>query len=426
MSEMVEEVARALRESAADAIGQRLSEKALLRPEPDDEAQAWAILKELVEHENRKRVFEANRSSLSPEDKEAIQTQIYDALFRLGPLQRHLDDPDVEEVICNGSSSGFVIRAGGRKEEIETGIVDDEELRALMVRGAARVGRRLDEASPSVDVYLPSGRLHAVIPPLVPRPCLTVRVQRLAAESLGDLVSLGTLTEEARRFLTAAVGGGLNLLVSGGTGSGKTTTLHALGREIPEGERVVTIEETPELELNEVLKDCVPLTARFANTEGLGSWKIRDLVRLSLRMRPSRIIVGEVRGEEALDMLSAMNTGHDGSACSLHANSARQALNKLRIYTLMAEEGVGPQVANEMIAETIDLVVHQRLDHRSGQRLVESIVEVDGLAESRVLTSEVFRSEDGQLRWTGLRPKCATRIEERGIALPWGVLEEIG
>lgn len=426
MSEIVDEIARALSDSAAESISQQLSERALLRPDPGDEAQAWTILKDLVEKENRKRVFEQSRSSLSPEDQEAIQTQIYDGLFRLGPLQHYLDDPDVEEVICNGAATGFVIRSGGRKDEIDTGIADNEELRALMVRAAARVGRRLDEASPSVDVHLPAGRLHAVIPPLAPQPCLTIRVQRLAAESLGDLVALGTLTDEAGRFLSAAVAGGLNLLVSGGTGSGKTTTLHALGREIPEWERVVTIEETSELQLDEILKDCVALTARFANIEGLGSIRIRDLVRLSLRMRPSRIIVGEVRGEEALDMLSAMNTGHDGSACSLHANSARQALTKLRIYTLMAEEGLGPQVANEIIAETINLVVHLRLEHRSGRRLVESIVEVDGIAEGRVLTSEIFRSKGGQLRWTGLRPKCAVRLEERGLVLPWAALEEVG
>lgn len=245
MSEIVDEIARSLSDSAAESISQQLSERALLRPDPGDEAQAWTILKDLVEKENRKRVFEQSRSSLSPEDQEAIQTQIYDGLFRLGPLQRHLDDPDVEEVICNGATTGFVIRSGGRKDEIDTGIADNEELRALMVRVAARVGRRLDEASPSVDVHLPSGRLHAVIPPLAPQPCLTIRVQRLAAESLGDLVSLCTLTDEAGRFLSAAVAGGLNLLVSGGTGSGKTTTLHALGREIPNWERVVTIEETP-------------------------------------------------------------------------------------------------------------------------------------------------------------------------------------
>jgi pilus assembly protein CpaF len=426
VSEIVDEIARALTDSAAESIGQRLSERALLRPDPGDEAQAWTILKDLVEKENRKRVFEQGGSSLSSGEQESIKTQIYDGLFRLGPLQHHIDDPEVEEVICNGASTGFVIRSGGRKEEIDTGIADDDELRALMVRAAARVGRRLDEASPSVDVHLPSGRLHAVIPPLVPQPCLTIRVQRLAAESLADLVSLGTLPDEAARFLAAAVAGGLNVLVSGGTGSGKTTTLHALGREIPEWERLVTIEETPELQLDEVLKDCVALTARFANMEGLGSIKIRDLVRLSLRMRPSRIIVGEVRGEEALDMLSAMNTGHDGSACSLHANSARKALTKLRIYTLMAEEGLGPQVANEIIAETINLVVHLRSDHRSGRRVVESIVEVDGIAEGRVLTSEIFRSEAGELRWTGLRPKCAGRLEERGFTLPWAALEKVG
>lgn len=426
MSELVAELARRLRDSAAETMSQTLTERALLSPGPEDEAKVWTTLARVVEKENRKRIIDESCEALTAEQQEAIQTEIYNALFRLGPIQHYLDDPEVEEVICNGAGTGFVIRTGGRKDEIDTGVSNDEELRALMVRAAARVGRRLDEASPSVDVHLPSGRLHAVIPPLAPRPCLTIRVQRLAAESMSDLVSLGTLTSEAAKFLSGAVEGGLNLLVSGGTGSGKTTTLHALGREIPEWERVVTIEETPELELDGVLKDCVALTARFANVEGLGSIKIRDLVRLSLRMRPSRIIVGEVRGEEALDMLAAMNTGHDGSACSIHSNSARQALNKLRIYTLMAEENLGPQVANEVIAETINLVIHLRLDHLSGRRLVETIVEVDGIAENRILTSEIFRLEGDRLLWTGLRPKCASRLQDRGIAPPWPLLEEVG
>jgi len=208
------------------------------------------------------------------------------------------------------------------------------------------------------------------------------------------------------------VEGGLNLLVSGGTASGKTTTLNALAAAIPLSERVVTIEETSELRLEELLPDCVALEARAANVEGLGRIAIRELVRHALRMRPTRIIVGEVRGPEALDMLSAMNTGHEGSMGTLHANSARHALSKLRTYVLMAEEQLSAEVASEMIAETVDLVVHLYLDHRSGARRVHQIAEVAGLEGGTVLTNDLFRREGQRLVPTGVRPRFADRLPE--------------
>ncbi|MGH7562321.1 MAG: CpaF family protein, partial [Gemmatimonadales bacterium] len=274
-----------------------------------------------------------------------------------------------------------------------------------------------DDASPAVDVRLPDGaRLHALLPPLARRPCLTIRRHRMVAGSLDDLVGLGTLNDELARFLRGAVEGGLNVLVSGGTASGKTTTLNALGSAIPPGERVVTIEETAEIRLEEMLPDCVALEARAANVEGLGQIGIRELVRHALRMRPTRIVVGEVRGPEALDMLSAMNTGHEGSMGTIHANSGRQALSKLRTYVLMAEEQLTPEVANEMIAETVDLVVHLRLDHRSGTRRVVQVAEVAGLEAGRVLTNDLFRWEAGDLVPTGVRPRFADRLDEFAAA----------
>jgi len=200
--------------------------------------------------------------------------------------------------------------------------------------------------------------------------------------------------------------------VSGGTASGKTTTLNALGGAIPSTERVVTIEETAELRLAEMLPDCVALEARFANVEGIGGIVIRDLVRHALRMRPTRIVVGEVRGPEALDMLSAMNTGHEGSMGTIHANSSRQALSKLRTYALMAEEQLSPEVANEMIAETIDLVVHLRLDQRSGKRRVEQVAEVAGLEAGRVLANDLFRTQGDRLVRTGVRAGFTDRLPE--------------
>jgi pilus assembly protein CpaF len=240
----------------------------------------------------------------------------------------------------------------------------------------------------------------------------------MVAEGLHDLVALGTVTEELAAFCRRAVAGGLNVLVSGGTASGKTTTLNALGSAIPPFERVVTIEETAELRLEELLPDCVALEARAANVEGLGHIGIRELVRHALRMRPTRIVVGEVRGPEALDMLSAMNTGHEGSMGTIHANSARQALSKLRTYVLMAEEQLTPEVATEMIAETVDLVIHLRLDHHAGTRQVVQVAEVAGLEAGRVLTNDLFGWEAGDLVQTNARPRFADRLDEPTLAAP--------
>src|SRR5690606_31666766 len=228
-------------------------------------------------------------------------------------------------------------------------------------RAIGPLGRRLDETSPMVDARLPDGsRLNAVIPPLTARSThVTIRKFVLRARTLDDLVELGTLPPQAAGFLEAAVRAGLNLLIAGGTGSGKTTCLNALGACVAGlEERVVTIEETAELQLEGVLPDCVALQGRPPNVEGTGAVSIRSLVKNALRMRPTRIVVGEVRGAEALDMLTAMNSGHDGSMCTIHANGPRQALGKLRTYALMAEEALPAVAVTEMVAEAVDLVVH--------------------------------------------------------------------
>lgn len=408
------EVVEGLRARAQEELSGTLSEVG----GEDAEARAWALLVELVEGENRRRVL-AGSEALSAESRTQIAREMFDIFFRMGPLQQLLDDENVEEIVVNGPEQGFVVRAGGEKETLASGFASEEELRALLSRVVARAGRRIDEASPAVDVRLPDGaRLHAIIPPLARRTCLTIRRHRMVAEDLDALVSLGTLPREAAEFLRAAVDGGLNILVSGGTASGKTTTLNALGRAIPVEERIVTIEETVELRLEDVLPDCVALESRAANIEGAGRVSIRDLVRHALRMRPTRIIVGEVRGPEALDMLSAMNTGHEGSMGTIHANSARQALSKLRTYVLMAEEQVSTEIASEMIAETIDLVVHLRLDQRAGCRRVVQIAEVAGLEAGRVLTNDLFRDEDETLVRTGVRPRFADRLHEAAVVVP--------
>jgi pilus assembly protein CpaF len=411
----VADVADALRERAHEEMGRILADGL---PDEDAEARAWALLVELVEEENRHRAL-TGREPLSTDERTESAQVLFDHLFRFGPLQPFLDDDTVEEVTVNAPDQGFVVRAGGAKERFDTGLASDEEVRSLLTRIVSRAGRRIDDASPAVDVRLQNGaRLHAIMPPLSRRPCLTIRRHRMVAGHLDDLVALGTVTRELAEFLSQSVHGGLNVLVSGGTASGKTTTLNVLGATIPPAERVVTIEETAELRLEEMLPDCVALEARVANIEGVGRIGIRELVRHALRMRPTRIVVGEVRGPEAVDMLSAMNTGHEGSMGTIHANSARQALAKLRTYVLMGEEQLTADVANEMIAETLDLVVHLHLDQRSGDRRVVQVAEVAGLEAGRVLTNELFRLEPRGLIRTGIRPRFIDRLPELVPATP--------
>lgn len=404
-------------EEARDALGLKMAESSLIRPTDAEEKEAREVLRILVEQENRRRV-NAREESLAADERERLQQWLFDLFFRLGPLQPYLDDEAVEEITLNTPRRGFVVWAGGKKESFDPAFTSEEEVRSLVTRVVARAGRRVDEASPSVDVSLPDGgRLHAMLPPISTHVCITIRRHRLVAETLEDLVSLGTVTDDAARFLSEAVASGVNILVSGGTASGKTTTLNALGRAIPEKERIVSIEETVELRLEEILSDCVSLEARPPNAEGAGEVSIRELVRHALRMRPTRIIVGEVRGPEALDMLSAMNTGHEGSMGTIHANDARQALAKLSTYLLMAREEIPAEVAAEMIAATIQLVVHLRLD-AEGRRKVVQIAEIVGLEGRQILTNDLFRIEGGELVGTGVPPKWK---DANRFAIPAGV-----
>ena len=419
----VKDIVAALRSHAQEEIGRLLAEPL---SDENGEARAWALLVDLVEQENRRLALDGH-AGLSTHERTLVAQELFNQFFRLGPLQPLLEDETVEEVVLNSPNRGFVVRARAGKEAIDPGFTSDEEVRSLLTRIVGRAGRRVDEASPAVDVHLPEGaRLHAILPPLSRRPCITIRRHRMVAQDLNDLVSLGTLNKVLADFLRQAVAGGLNLLVSGGTASGKTTTLNALGAATPETERVVTIEETAELRLEELLPDCVALEARAANVEGVGRISIRELVRQALRMRPTRIIVGEVRGPEALDMLSAMNTGHEGSMGTIHANSARHAISKLRTYALMAEEHLTSEVATEMIAETVDLVVHLQLDQRSGARRVTQVAEVAGLEGGTVLTNDLFRWEQERLVSTGIPTRFAGRLlgptlaaSERSVSNGW-------
>jgi pilus assembly protein CpaF len=404
-----------VRTRAASDLADLLSPQRLLAPDPHDEARAWAVISRRLNEVQREEI-NAGRTELDAPALEELAQEVYDDLLQLGPLQRFISDPDVEEVMVNGFATAFAIRTGGRKEVIDTGFSSEVELHAFVARTVAATGRRLDQASPAVDARLPDGsRLHAIVPPLAPFTCLTIRRHRLLAHSLTDLEGLGTLTPLLRSFLRASVRSGLNVLISGGTASGKTTTLNALASAIPSTERVVTIEETVELALGRHLDDCVALESRFANVEGVGEVAIRSLVRHALRMRPNRIVVGEVRGPEALDMLAAMNSGHPGSMGTIHADSPRQALSKLRTYAMAAEERLSSEVVTEMMAETIDLVLQLRSES-DGRRSLCSVAEIAGLDGGRILTNELFTSVGpGPARWAGLVPRRLAALTAAGF-----------
>ena len=408
----------AIRGEVQERLRELLDADALLEPGPREYEQVERLVAGRIAAANRSAANLGRPPLAAPE---RLTRRILDDLLGLGPLQPLLDDPSVEEIIVNGPQRVFAI-SSGRKNLSDIVFESDEQLLGLLRRAVGPLGRRLDETSPMVDARLRDGsRLNAVIPPLVQGGThATIRKFLLRARTLADLVALEVLTPEAAGLLEAAVRSGLNMLIAGGTGSGKTTCLNALGTSVSGlSERVVTIEETQELQLGPVLPDCVALQARPANVEGAGGIPIRALVKNALRMRPTRIVVGEVRGAEALDMLTAMNSGHQGSMCTIHANGPREALTKLRTYALMAEDALPARAVTEMIAEAIELVVHLRMEP-SGRRRVSSIYEVTGLEGDAVSGSELFALEGGRLAWTGIRPRRHARLEASGYAGPAG------
>jgi pilus assembly protein CpaF len=343
---------------------------------------------------------------------------LFDSVFGLGILQPLIDDPRVEEIIVNGPLRIFVIRDGRKQQAVGLYFETDDELRQLVKRVVGAAGRRLDEASPMVDVRLRDGsRLNVIIPPASCRwTSLSIRKFILRAQSLDELVELGTLPAAAAEFLDAAVQAGVNILVSGQTGSGKTTLLNALGASIASlDERVVTVEEVPELQLDRQLPDCVALQARARNIEGVGEITIRDLVRNALRMRPTRIIVGEVRGAEALDMLLAMSTGHDGSLTTIHGNSPRDALDRLATLAMMAGERLGSESLVRTVSRTIELVVQLQVSMSTGQRRLASVFEVTGAENGLISGHELWGLEQGRLVWRGRPPRCLEKMVARGI-----------
>ena len=410
----------ALKDRARDALLARLGTRLY------DASMSPTQLNQHVVEELGK-VLEAETVPLTASEREQLVAEISDDVLGLGPIERFLADPTVTEVMVNGTDAIYVERAGKLHRTTER-FGSDARLRQVIDKIVSAVGRRIDESSPMVDARLADGsRVNAVIPPLaIDGPALTIRKFARHRLSVDDLVNFGTLTSEAAEFLAACVAGRLNIMISGGTGTGKTTLLNVMSSMIPENERIVTIEDAAELQLDQ--QHLVRLESRPVNIEGRGGVSIRDLVRNALRMRPDRIIVGEVRGGETLDMLQAMNTGHDGSLSTVHANSPRDALFRLETMTLMAGMDLPLRAIRDQVASALDLVVHlSRL--RDGSRRVTQISEVAGAEGDVVSLSDLFAFDyaaglddegrhQGTLAPTGLRPGFAERLRDTGIELP--------
>lgn len=362
---------------------------------------------------------------LTRNEKRRLFESIVAEILGYGPLEQFLQVDGITEIMVNGPEQVY-IESKGKLQRTNVAFEDNDHLLRIIDRIVAPLGRRIDEGSPMVDARLPDGsRVNAVVPPIaINGAALTIRVFSKIPFTIENLIEFGSITPEAVEFLRACVISKLNVLVSGGTGSGKTTLLNILSSFIPDGERIVTIENAAELQLRQ--EHVVTLESRSANVEGRGAVTIQDLVINSLRMRPDRIIVGEVRGGEALDMLQAMNTGHDGSMTTGHANSTRDMLARLETMVLMAGMDLPHRAIREQVASAINLIVHQdRL--RDGSRKVMSISEIQGMEGDIITTSEIFRFEQtsieegkviGRLRPTGLRPKFMWKLQEAGVMLP--------
>ena len=363
--------------------------------------------------------------------REQITSDVLDEILGYGPIQPLLDDPTITEIMVNRPDQVYAER-GGKIFLTDKTFRDDSHIMRIIEKIVMPLGRRVDESSPMVDARLPDGsRVNAIVPPLaVKGPVLTVRKFSREPLTVDDLINFGTLTPEMAEFLSACVRARLNMMVSGGTGSGKTTTLNVLTSFVPNDERVVTIEDAAELRLMQ--DHVVSLESKPPNLEGKGEITIRMLVRNALRMRPDRIIVGEVRGGEALDMLQAMNTGHDGSLTTAHTNSPRDTLSRLETMTLMAGTDLPSRAIREQIAAAIHVIIHQaRL--RDGSRKVTHITEVQGMEGEVIVLQDLFlydqRGVDqkgkviGKHRATSLRPKLVDRLAQQGIEFPAPISE---
>jgi pilus assembly protein CpaF len=366
------------------------------------------------------------QAGISQSDRERLTAELADDILGHGPLERLITDDTVSEIMVNGPHDVWVERQG-RLYPTSVQFNDESHLRRIINKIVAEVGRRIDESSPMVDARLPDGsRVNVVIPPLsLTGPLVTIRKFGNKRLDLMDMIRIGTLTTETVEFLRRCILAELNILISGGTGTGKTTLLNALSAAIPDTDRIVTIEDAAELRLNQ--RHVLRLESRPKNIEGEGEIAIRELVRNSLRMRPDRIVVGEVRGAEALDMLQAMNTGHEGSLSTVHANTPRDALTRVETMVLMAGFDLPMRAVRQQMASALDLIVHLERQE-DGVRRVTAITEVQRMESELITLQDLFVfslervTEDhrvlGELQATGLRPTFLYKFEKRGIDLP--------
>jgi len=370
-------------------------------------------------------VYEQTQLRLADTLRQQIYRDVLDDLLGYGPIQPLLDDPDITEVMVNGPQQVYTERKG-KLTLTNVKFEDDEHVLRIIERIILPLGRRVDVDTPTVDARLPDGsRVNAVIPPVaIDGPNITIRKFFTEKLTIQQLIDFGSITAKMAEFVKACVISRLNIVISGGTGSGKTTTLNILSGFIPEDERIVTIEDAAELQLHQ--DHVVRMETKAPNIDGSGQVTIRDLVRNSLRMRPDRIVVGECRGGEALDMLQAMNTGHDGSLTTVHANAPRDALSRLETLSLMSGLDMPLGVIREQIASAVDLIVQQsRL--KDGSRKITHITEVAGMEGNTIVMTDIFRfeqtgiGEDGQilgeLKPTGIRPMFIDRLEASGFKL---------
>jgi pilus assembly protein CpaF len=365
---------------------------------------------------------------LSRQERQRLFEQIVAEILGFGPIEPLLADESITEIMVNGPDKIYIERKG-KLEKVNLTFESDDHLMRIIDRIVSPLGRRIDESSPYVDARLPDGsRVNAIIPPLALNgPTLTIRKFSKTPLTIDDLIRFGSITAEAIEFLKACVIARLNIIVSGGTGSGKTTFLNILSGFIPDDERIITVENAAELQLRQ--EHVVTLESRPPNIEGKGEVTIRDLVINCLRMRPDRIVVGECRGGEALDMLQAMNTGHDGSLTTAHANSPRDTLSRLETMVLMAGMDLPVRAIREQVASAVDLIIQQSR-MQDGSRKVINITEVQGMEGDVIVMSDIFAFEQqgmeagrviGRLKPTGIRPKFVERIEQANIHLPPGI-----